>query len=210
MLFRNRLEAGKALAEPLMKYAGGDVIVLGIPRGGVSVGYPVAKALDAPLDVIISKKLPVPWSPEVGFGAVTSAGDVILNPDIADRLCLTEEEIKGIAEGVCKEVQRRMRVYRGDKPLPSLRGKTVIITDDGLATGFTMVAAVESARRQGSGRVVAAVPVSPKDAADAVRGCADEVVTLWEKPVSGFAVASFYKDFHDMDDGEVVQLLKGF
>lgn len=209
-MFRDRLDAGKALAAPLEKYAGEDVIVLGIPRGGVPIGYPIAKALDAPLDVIIPRKLPIPWSPEVGFGAVTSAGDVILNPDIAGGIRLSDEEIKEIADDVYREIRRRMKVYRGSKPVPSLRQKTVIITDDGLATGLTMIAAVESVRKQGPKKVVCAVPVSPKDAAEKVRRYADEVVTLWEKPAASFAVASFYEDFHDMRDEEVTGLLREF
>jgi putative phosphoribosyl transferase len=210
MLFKDRLSAGKALIKPLEKYMGDDVIVLGIPRGGVPIGYPIAKALKAPLDVIIPRKLPVPWSPEVGFGAVTSTGDVLLNPEIAGEMRLGESEIKAIAADVYKEILRRMRIYRGNKPLPSLREKTVIITDDGLATGFTMIAAIESVRKQGPKKVIAAAPVSPKDAADKVRKYADEVVTLWEKKTYSFAVASFYEDFHDMRDEEVTGLLKEF
>jgi putative phosphoribosyl transferase len=210
MLFKDRLFAGKALAKPLEKYKGEDVIVLGIPRGGVPIGYPIAKALDAPLDVIIPRKLPIPWSPEVGFGAVTSTGDVILNPDIVGEMRITESEIKAIADDVYKEIQRRMKIYRGNKPLPSLREKTVIIADDGLATGFTMIAAIESVRKQGPKKVIAAAPVSPKDAADKIRKYADEVVTLWEKQTYSFAVASFYEDFHDMRDEEVTGLLAEF
>lgn len=210
MLFKDRLDAGKALIKPLEKYKGEDVIVLGIPRGGVPIGYPIAKALNAPLDVIIPRKLPIPWSPEVGFGAVTSAGDVILNPGIAEELRLDESEIRKIADGVYKEIRRRMKIYRGNKPLPALREKTVIITDDGLATGYTMIAAIESVRKQGPKKVIAAVPVSPKDAADKIRKYADEVVTLWEKRTSSFAVASFYEDFHDMRDVEVTSLLAEF
>lgn len=210
MLFKDRMDAGKALLKPLEKYAGKDVIVLGIPRGGVPIGYPIAKALNAPLDVIIPRKLPIPWSPEVGFGAVTSAGDVILNPEIAGDLRLSESEIKAIADGVYKEIQRRMKIYRGNKPLPSLREKTIIITDDGLATGFTMIAAIESVRKQGPNKIIAAAPVSPKDAADKIRKYADEVVTLWEKRTYSFAVASFYEDFHDMRDAEVTALLAEF
>jgi putative phosphoribosyl transferase len=210
MLFKDRLAAGEALLKPLEKYAGKDVIVLGIPRGGVPIGYPIAKALNAPLDVIIPRKLPIPWSPEVGFGAVTSAGDVILNPEIADEIRLSESEIKAIADSVYTEIQRRMKIYRGNKPLISLREKTVIITDDGLATGFTMIAAIESVRKQGPKKIIAAAPVSTKDAADKIRKYADEVVTLWEKRTYSFAVASFYEDFHDMRDAEVTALLAEF
>jgi putative phosphoribosyl transferase len=210
MLFKDRLSAGKALIKPLEKYKGEDVIVLGIPRGGVPIGYSIAKALDAPLDVIIPRKLPIPWSPEVGFGAVTSTGDVILNPDIAGEIRLSDSEIKAIADDVYKEIQRRMKIYRGNKPLPSLREKSVIIADDGLATGFTMIAAIESVRKQGPKKVIAAAPVSPKDAADKIRKYADEVVTIWEKQTCNFAVASFYEDFHDMSDEEVTRLLAEF
>lgn len=207
MLFKDRMQAGEELAKLLEKYKGEDVIVLGIPRGGVPIGYPIAKALKAPLDVIIPRKLPVPWSPEVGFGAITSTGDIILNPEIADELRLSDKEIKKIAGMVYKEIQRRIKTYRGNKPQTSLREKTVIITDDGLATGYTMIAAIQSVRKQGSKKVIAAVPVSPRDAAEKVRKYADELVTIWEKPAYSFAVANFYDDFHDMKDEEVTSLL---
>jgi len=210
MLFKDRMHAGEELAKKLLKYKGEDIIVLGIPRGGVPIGYPIAKALDAPLDLIIPRKLPVPWSPEVGFGAVTSTGEVTLNPDIVSELQLTDQEIKEIAGKVLEEVKRRMKAYRGNKPLPDLKGKTVIIADDGLATGYTMIAAVQAAKRQGAKKVIAAVPVSPRDAAEKVRKYADEVVTIWEKPTFSFAVAGFYDDFHDMRDAEVTDLLAEF
>jgi putative phosphoribosyl transferase len=210
MLFKDRMHAGEELAKKLLKYKGEDIIVLGIPRGGVPIGYPIAKALDAPLDLIIPRKLPVPWSPEVGFGAVTSTGEVTLNPDIVSELQLTDQEIKEIAGKVLEEVKRRMKAYRGNKPLPDLKGKTVIIADDGLATGYTMIAAVQAAKRQGAKKVIAAAPVSPRDAAEKVRKYADEVVTIWEKPTFSFAVAGFYDDFHDMRDAEVTDLLAEF
>ncbi len=210
MLFKDRMHAGEELAKKLLKYKSKDVIVLGIPRGGVPIGYRIAKALDAPLDVIIPRKLPVPWSPEVGFGAVTSTGEVTLNPEIAGELRLTDREIKEIAGKVVHEINRRMKAYRGNKPLPDLKGKTVIIADDGLATGYTMIAAVESAKKQGAKKVIAAAPVSPLAAAEDVRKHADELVTIWEKPTYNFAVASFYNDFHDMRDEEVTDLLKEF
>lgn len=210
MLFKDRLQAGGELAKLLEKYRGEDVIVLGIPRGGVPIGYPIAKALKAPLDVIIPRKLPVPWSPEVGFGAVTNTGEVVLNTDFVRELGLSDKEVKEISDKVFEEVKRRMKAYRGNKPTANLREKTVIIADDGLATGYTMIAAVKAVRKQGPKRVIVAVPVSPKDAADDVRKYSDEVVTLWEKPTFNFAVANFYDDFHNMRDEEVIQLLKKF
>ena len=210
MLFKGRLQAGGELAKLLEKYRGEDVIVLGIPRGGVPVGYSIAKSLKAPLDVIIPRKLPVPRSPEVGFGAVTNTGEVVLNTDYVHELGLSDKEVKEISDKVFEEVKRRVKVYRGNKPATDLREKTVIIADDGIATGYTMIAAVQAVRKQGPKRVIVAAPVSPKDAAEDVRKYADEVVTIWEKPTYNFAVANFYDDFHDMKDGEVTELLKEF
>lgn len=210
MLFRDRFHAGEELAKKLLKYRGEDVVVLGIPRGGVPVGYVIAKKLGASLDVIIPRKLPVPWSPEVGFGAVTGTGDVVLNERIVGEIGLSDEEINHIVEKVKKEIDRRMKVYRGDKPAPNLKNKVVIVVDDGFATGYTMIAALQSARKQHPKKLVAAAPVSPLDSVEAIKPYADEVVTLWAKPTYNFAVAQFYEDFHDMRDEEVTELLSEF
>jgi putative phosphoribosyl transferase len=211
-MFRDRFDAGELLAKKLGKYAdaGKDTIVLGIPRGGVPVAYQIAKKLKAVLDVIIPRKLPIPWSPEVGFGAVTSSGDVVLNQQIMDELDLSESEINEIVERVKTEIDRRMEAYRGNKPLPKLKNKTVIIVDDGFATGYTMIAALQSVRKQKPKKLIAAAPVSPQDSVNRIKPYADEVVTLWAKPTYNFAVAQFYEDFHDMKDAEVTELLNEF
>ena len=208
MLFRNREEAGEKLAEKLAEYKNKNTIVLAIPRGGVPVAKPIADKLNAELDLIIPRKLPIPWSPEVGFGAVTHTGDVVLNQDLVNEINLPEEDIRKIADMVLKEVRRRMEAYRGNRPLPTLKNKNVIIVDDGLATGYTMIAAIESVKKQHPKKVIAAAPVSPFDTEERIKQYADEVVTLWAKPTYSFAVASFYEDFHDMADSEVTDILK--
>jgi putative phosphoribosyl transferase len=211
-MFRDRFDAGELLAKKLEKYAdsGKDTVVLGIPRGGVPVAYPIAKKLNAHLDVIIPRKLPIPWSPEVGFGAVTSTGDVVLNQQIMNEIDLSDNEIQEIVEKVKKEIERRMIAYRGNKPLPILKNKKVIIVDDGFATGYTMIAALQAVRKQKPQKLIAAAPVSPQDSVDRIKPYADEIVTLWAKPTYNFAVAQFYEDFHDMKDNEVTELLKEF
>lgn len=208
--YRTRREAGERLAEALADYANRSAVVLGIPRGGVAVGVPIALALNAELDTIVLRKIPIPWEPEAGFGAITAEGDIILNEGMVRRLGLTREVIEGQAERVRAEVERRARAYRGDRPFPDLGGRPVIVVDDGLATGYTMIAALQSARRRGAQELVCAVPVSPRDSLAAVRPWADRVVCLVTSDVYPFAVASFYREFPDMSDEEVRELLRKF
>jgi len=210
-LFHDRSDAGKKLASELLKYAGEEIVVLAIPRGGVPVGYEIAEELNAEeLDVIICRKIPIPMNPEAGFGAVTSTWDSVLNPEVLKQIHLAPEEIIELSEEVYKEVKRRTSEYRGSRPFPILRDKTVIIVDDGIATGFTMVAAIKSVRKYAPGRVVVAVPAAPKQACDKIREYADDLVTLWCEETESFAVASFYEEFEDLSDAQVVQTLEGF
>jgi len=205
--YRTREEAGERLAQALAEYRGRHAIVLGIPRGGVAVGAPVARALDAELDVIVLRKIPIPWEPEAGFGAITAEGDVILNEQMVRRLGLTQEVIQRQANKVRAEVERRARAYRGERPFPDLRRRPVIVVDDGLATGYTMIAALRSARSRGAEELVCAVPVSPRDSLEAVRPWADRLVCLVISDEYPFAVASFYRKFPDLSDDEVRELL---
>jgi putative phosphoribosyl transferase len=206
--YKDRRQAGERLAQHLAEYRGRRTIVLGIPRGGVAVGVPIAEALEAELDVIVLRKIPIPWEPEAGFGAVTAEGDVILNEAMVRRLGLRQDEITRQAERVRAEVERRARAYRGDRPFPELQGRPVIVVDDGLASGYTMIAALRSARVRGAEELICAAPVSPADSLEAVRPYADRVVCPLVTREYPFAVASFYERFPDMSDDEVRELLR--
>ncbi len=209
-VFTDRLGAGRQLAEELLRrgYSGENTVVLAIPCGGVPVAYSVAKALRAPLDLIIPRKIPIPSNPEAGFGAVTADGTVILNQPLVAQLSLPPEEIAALAQRVLGEVQRRGQEYRGNRPPPELKGKTVILIDDGLASGFTMIAAVRAARRQEPTKVIVAVPVSPASSVRRVEPLVDELVCLITRETRSFAVASFYQHFPDLTDDEVKTYLQ--
>jgi putative phosphoribosyl transferase len=206
-LFDDRYQAGELLAQRLLPYSGPACIVLAIPRGGVPVGYEVSKALACPLDVIVPRKLPIPWNPEAGFGAVMPDGTRVLNDEMVARLGLAPQRIEDITRGVVREVRRRELAYRKDRPHPRLSGQTVILVDDGLATGYTMRAAVEALRKQTPAAVVVAVPVAPRNTAEEIERVADEVVVLHIVEEYPFAVASFYGSFPDLSDAEVKRLL---
>ncbi len=210
-IYRNREEAGRQLAKELsLSYAGVEAIVLAVPRGGVPVGAAIAFGLGAPLDVIVPRKIPIPWDPEAGLGAVTADGTIVLNEEIVPLLGLTHEQIVRVAREVQQEVQRRTRVYRGSRPPAQVEGKLVVLTDDGLATGLTMVAAIRSLRPAQPRRIVVAVPVAPRSSLERVDGEADEVVCLIEQMRGPFAVASYYRDFPDLTDEEVIATLRQY
>ena len=206
--FRNRLDAGAKLAEEVAKRNFHDPYVLAIPRGGVPVGFGVALKVRAPLDVIIPRKLPIPDNPEAGFGAITSDGNIVLNEEMLPNLALSEEEVERIAKRVLEEVRRRMCEYRGERPEPNLEGKTVLLVDDGLASGYTMIAAAQEVKAQRPARVVVAVPVSPRSSVEKVSPHVDEVIALIVSERPCFAVADFYDDFRDLSDDEVRNFLE--
>ncbi len=205
-MITSRKEAGMLLSKKLARFKGKNVIVLAIPRGGVPVAYSVAKELDAKLDLIIPRKLPIPYEPEAGFGAVINS-TVVLNKKLLAALDLTHKEITKIIKDVQKEVKRRIKKYRGKKPFPNLKGKTVIIVDDGLASGYTMLAAIKYIKEKAK-KVVVAIPVASLSAAIEVKPKADEFICLMLSSEPVFAVASFYKDFPDLTDEEVISYLK--
>ena len=210
-LFHDRSEAGRKLGSALLKYVGEPVVVLAIPRGGVPVACEVAKSLNAQaFDLLIARKIPLPWNQEAGFGAVTSTGEVVLNQEVLKQIHLSPEDIIELSEKVYKEIRRRMDIYRGDREFPEMTDKVVIIVDDGMATGFTMVAAIKSVKKYKPRKIVAAVPVAPASSVRHVQKYADEVVTLWSEETREFAVASFYTEFPDLEDEEVVQLLDDY
>src|SRR5215217_1533133 len=207
MIYRNRSEAGKHLAVKLTTYANrDDVLVLALPRGGVPVAYEVAMALNAPLDVFLVRKLGLPGHEELAMGAIATGGVRVLNKEVVRYLNIPGEVIDAVAAEEQRELERRERLYRGDRPAPDVRGKTVILVDDGLATGSTMRAAAVALRRQRPARIVVAVPVSAPQTCDEYRMGVDEIVCA-VTPEPFHAVGQWYADFSKTNDEEVRELL---
>ena len=205
--FPNRTEAGRLLAEKLVKYAGrNDVIVLGLPRGGVPVAFEVAQRLGAPLDVFIVRKLGVPGFEELAAGAIASGGVRVLNEDVTRAIPHADEMIEAVTVRETAELERREQIYREGRPSPELRDRVVILVDDGLATGATMRAAVKALRQQGAAKIVVAVPVGPPDTCRELAEEADETICL-NAPVFFQAVGQYYEDFSQTSDDEVRELL---
>lgn len=207
MIFENRREAGKRLATLLRAYSGRpDVLVLGLPRGGVPVAYEVARALGAPLDIFVVRKLGVPGQEELAFGAIATGGVRILNPYVVEQAGITDEEVEAITAAELKELARREHAFRGERPVPQIRGRTVILIDDGLATGATMRAAVVALRQQQPAQIVAGVPAASPDTCAAIREQVDELVCAIT-PEPFHSVGSWYEDFSQTTDEEVHDLL---
>ena len=205
--FENRYDAGRQLAAQLGEYKGRSVVVA-IPNGGVPIGLEVSLALDADFDLIISRKIPLPLNPEAGCGAVADDGTVILNDEVVERFGLSPHQINYQINQVRAEIRKRSLLYRQDK-LPAVIGKkTVIITDDGLASGYTMMAAVESVRHRQPKEIVVAIPATSKDALERLEKVADRVVTLAVGTMVKFFIADFYRYWYDLGDNEVIQRLR--
>src|ERR1041385_4224540 len=205
--FANRTEAGCLLAEKLAQYAGrNDVIVLGLPRGGVPVAYEVAKRLGAPLDVFIVRKLGVPGFEELAAGAIASGGVRVFNDDVMRAIPHADETIEAVTARETAELERREHEYRDGRPAPELRGRVVILVDDGLATGATMRAAVKALRQSGAAKIVAAVPVGPPDSCREIEQEADETICL-STPEFFQAVGQYYEDFSQTSDQDVREVL---
>ncbi|HEX5011527.1 MAG TPA: phosphoribosyltransferase [Planctomycetota bacterium] len=208
MLFHDRREAGRELARRLTRYAGRpDVLVLALPRGGVPVGYEVARALHVPLDVFVVRKLGVPGQPELAMGAIASGGAMVIDPAIVEQLHLPEAVLQSVIATEHGELVRREQAYRGSRPAPDVKGRTVIVVDDGLATGASLRVALLALRRLGPSRIVAAVPVGPPETCDAMGRYADEIVCAAE-PQPFHAVGRWYEDFTETTDEEVRELLR--
>jgi predicted phosphoribosyltransferase len=205
--FRDRREAGRVLATKLSAYANRpDVLVLALPRGGVPVGYEVARALDAPLDVFLVRKLGIPGQDELAMGAIATGGVRVLNDQLLSAVQIPDEIIDAVAAREQRELARRERLYRGDRPPPDVRGKTVILVDDGLATGSTMLAAIRALRQQQPARIVVAVPIAAPETCDQLRSQVDDIVCAIT-PEPFLAVGTWYQDFSQTTDDEVRDLL---
>jgi predicted phosphoribosyltransferase len=208
MLFRDRTDAGRQLTAKLAAYAGRpDVIVLALPRGGVPVAFEVARALGAPLDVFLVRKLGYPGREELAMGAIASGGVRVLNEEVVRRLLVPDDVIEAVAAEEEEELQRRERLYRGDRPPADVRGRTVILIDDGLATGSTMRAAVVALRQQRPARIVVAVPVGAPETCAEFQTEADDAVCA-RTPEPFYAVGMWYRDFSQTTDEEVRKLLE--
>ncbi len=206
-LFRDRVDAGIQLAERLAPYGGEDVIVLAIPRGGAPVGAEVARRLGAEFDVVVARKLGAPFSPELAIGAVTADGGRFLNEEIMAEVGVSDTYLASVTAAERAEVRRREQRFRGSRPAPRIQGRTVIVVDDGLATGATMRAALRSLREKHPAELIVAVPVGPVDTCVALRAEADAVVCLYQ-PDPFYAVGLYYRLFAQTEDAEVQRLLQ--
>jgi predicted phosphoribosyltransferase len=206
-IFHDRHDAGRHLARALGRYVGrDDVLILALPRGGVPVGYEVAQALHAPLDVYLVRKLGVPGRPELAMGAIAIGGVRVLNTDVIESLGIPASTIDAVAAAETREIVRRDRRYRGDRPPPAVKGKSVIVVDDGLATGATMRAAVAALRAQDPARIVVAVPTASRETCRELQRDADEMICL-TTPAPFYAVGAWYADFSPTEDDAVCDLL---
>lgn len=207
IIFQDRADAGRRLAERLLSYREEKPVVLGLPRGGVPVGYEISRALNAPLDVVIARKLGAPGQPELAIGAVAPGGVRVLNQSTVRWLGVPESWIESTAARELEEVGRRMRRFRGERPGPELRGRTAILVDDGIATGMTALAAILAVREQNPRYVILAVPVCAKETAEKLAGEVDELVCL-QIPDDLWAIGLWYQDFCQVPDEEVAGLLE--
>lgn len=207
--FRDRIDAGRVLAERLAAYRGKDVLVLGIPRGGVPVAAEVARRLDAELDVLVARKLGAPGQPELAIGAVTANGGEFVDEEMVGYLGVSRAYLQGVRKQQMAEARRREARFRGDRPAERIRDRVVILVDDGLATGATMRASARSVRKHGPAFLVVAVPVGSREACAALRDEADEVVCPLIPPFFG-AVGYFYENFEPTEDAEVETILREF
>ena len=206
-MFKDRKDAGRQLALRLQRYKDTDALILAIPRGGVELGYEVAKALHCDLSMIICRKLPYPHNPESGFGAIAEDGSVFIYEAATGDL--SDAEIEDIRQAQQQEIKRRIEVLRGGRPLPSLQDRTVILIDDGIAMGSTMHAAVQMCRNSGASRIVIAVPVAGVRSVSEFSRIVDELIVL-ESPINFYAVAQVYEHWYDVSDEEVLALMRRF
>jgi len=206
-MFRNREEAGELLAQELIQFRNDpSAILLALPRGGVTVAYQLSLALHLPLDVLITRKIGAPGNPEYALGAVSETGAVYWNQEALAGLSLTERQLSAAVQAQQKEVTRRVALYRQGRPFPDLNDRTVILVDDGLATGATFFASVATARQGNPRRVIGAIPVGPRSTVEEARKLVDQLIVL-RVPDPFYAVGNFYRDFEQVEDREVLQYL---
>jgi putative phosphoribosyl transferase len=207
MIFRNRKEAGQKLASCLKKYANrDDVTVLGVPRGGIPVAFEVATALNLRLDIFVLRKLGVPGHEELAFGAIGSGGVRVLNPSVVEQLEISDQDIALVTRVEKEELMRRESLYRGNRPQLSVRRQTVILVDDGVATGASIMAGIQALRQMRPAGIVVAVPVAPRETCIRLQREVNEVVCV-EMPDPFYGVGQFYQDFSQVSDDEVIELL---
>jgi len=208
-VFKDRFHAGELLAEMLKRHLSlEDAILLAIPAGGVPVGYEISCRLNIPMDIVIVRKLQIPWDPEAGFGAISSDGEIVLNERLVKRLGLSQEVVEEVAEKTLRTIKDRSEKFRRVKPMLEIRGKTAILVDDGLASGYTMLAAIRSTRKRNPRRVVVAVPTASTAAIELISREVDKVLCLNIRGGPFFAVADAYREWRDLSDEEVVEILK--
>lgn len=205
--FKDRKEAGVKLAEKLQQYRDGNSIILALPRGGVVVGYEISKILNIPLNIVVVRKIGAPRQPEFGIGAISENGILILDEPLIGTLGYSREEINKIIKKERNELKRRIELYRKNKPLPELRNKTVILVDDGIATGVTAKAAIDAVRKSEPENLILAVPVCAYDTLQSFEKQADKIICL-HTPLQLGSISSFYENFNQTTDEEVVALLK--
>jgi putative phosphoribosyl transferase len=208
MIFRDREDAGLRLARELLRFKASDPVVLALPRGGVPVAFEIARALGAPLDLVLVRKIGAPDQPELAVGAVVDGEktEIVVNEEVVEALALSESWVRERAAREIEEIERRRRVYLGGRDRVPVAGRTALVVDDGIATGATMRAALRAVRRRQPGRLVLAVPVAPHETVESLRSEVDEVVCL-STPSPFGAIGYFYGDFHQVDDDEVRRLL---
>jgi predicted phosphoribosyltransferase len=211
MLFQNRTDAGRQLAEPLLKYKGRHPVILGLPRGGVPVAAEVARVLDAPLDLLLVRKIGLPGQPELAMGAVADGEGmtIIRNSDIIELSGVSPEEFEAVCSEERAEIERRRERYLGDRARSEIRGQVAIIVDDGIATGATTLAAIKAVRKREPKELVLAVPVAPLDTIERLHPEVDAIVCL-DTPQTFGAIGFFYRDFHQVGDDEVIATLRRF
>lgn len=209
MIFRNRAEAGKMLAEELAGFIEKDALVLAIPRGGVVIAAEIVRLLNLSMDLIIPRKLGAPQNPEVAIGAVTQDGTTLLNQRLIELLKLSKMELQDLVAYEVGEIRRRMALYGAGQNIEKSGGRQLIVVDDGVATGYTMQAALRSARSYGPKELVVAIPVAPRDTLELLKKEVDRAVCL-TVPEDFYAVGQFYESFEQTEDGEVIEIMRGF
>lgn len=206
-MFENRGEAGRVLASMLEEYRGTDAIVMAIPAGGIPVAAEIARALGLPLDLAVVSKITLPWDTEAGYGAVAWDGTARLNEEMRFYFLLSDKVVDEGTRHATDKVRRRVASLRGDRPMPDLSGRAVILVDDGLASGFTMKVAIEALRREGAERVIVAVPTAPAHTAAEMEALAEEVYCANVRHTARFAVAAAYREWHDVSEREAREAL---